>query len=34
VRLLVDGEVAGVAFPYATIFTGGIVPSAWRYAPI
>ncbi|KAF9005653.1 peptide N-acetyl-beta-D-glucosaminyl asparaginase amidase A-domain-containing protein [Cyathus striatus] len=30
VRLLVDGKVAGTAFPYATIFTGGIVPTAWR----
>lgn len=30
VRMLVDGKVAGVANPYATIFTGGIVPSAWR----
>jgi hypothetical protein len=30
VRLLVDGRVAGAAYPYATIFTGGIVPSAWR----
>ncbi|KAF8654060.1 hypothetical protein AX16_003594 [Volvariella volvacea WC 439] len=30
VRLLIDGKVAGVAFPYATIFTGGIIPSAWR----
>ncbi|KAF8894619.1 peptide N-acetyl-beta-D-glucosaminyl asparaginase amidase A-domain-containing protein [Infundibulicybe gibba] len=30
VRLLVDGQVAGAAFPYATIFTGGIVPTAWR----
>ncbi|KAI0797667.1 peptide N-acetyl-beta-D-glucosaminyl asparaginase amidase A-domain-containing protein [Abortiporus biennis] len=30
VRLLVDGQVAGVAFPYAVIFTGGIVPTAWR----
>lgn len=30
VRLLVDGQLAGVAFPYATIFTGGIVPTAWR----
>ncbi|EPQ58116.1 hypothetical protein GLOTRDRAFT_136892 [Gloeophyllum trabeum ATCC 11539] len=30
VRLLVDGQVAGVAFPYAVIFTGGIIPSAWR----
>ncbi|KAI0780713.1 peptide N-acetyl-beta-D-glucosaminyl asparaginase amidase A-domain-containing protein [Trametes elegans] len=30
VRLLVDGQLAGVAFPYAVIFTGGIVPTAWR----
>ncbi|KAG0707751.1 peptide N-acetyl-beta-D-glucosaminyl asparaginase amidase A-domain-containing protein [Suillus ampliporus] len=30
VRLLVDGQVAGVAFPYAVIFTGGINPSVWR----
>ncbi|KAF8798027.1 hypothetical protein BYT27DRAFT_7343797 [Phlegmacium glaucopus] len=30
VRLLVDGKVAGVAYPYATIFTGGILPTAWR----
>ncbi|KAJ7464627.1 peptide N-acetyl-beta-D-glucosaminyl asparaginase amidase A-domain-containing protein [Mycena latifolia] len=30
VRLLVDGQVAGVAFPYPVIFTGGINPSAWR----
>ncbi|KAJ6630806.1 peptide-N4-(N-acetyl-beta-glucosaminyl)asparagine amidase A [Mycena sp. CBHHK59/15] len=30
VRLLVDGLVAGVAFPYPVIFTGGILPPAWR----
>ncbi|THH31145.1 hypothetical protein EUX98_g3054 [Antrodiella citrinella] len=30
VRMLVDGQVAGVAFPYAVIFTGGIDPTAWR----
>ncbi|KAF9053698.1 hypothetical protein BDZ89DRAFT_1004690 [Hymenopellis radicata] len=30
VRLLVDGQVAGAAFPYAVIFTGGINPSLWR----
>ncbi|KAG2349899.1 hypothetical protein BDR05DRAFT_979958 [Suillus weaverae] len=30
VRLLVDGQVAGVAFPYAVIFTGGINPAVWR----
>ncbi|KIJ69396.1 hypothetical protein HYDPIDRAFT_79703 [Hydnomerulius pinastri MD-312] len=29
-RVLVDGQVAGVAFPYAVIFTGGINPSVWR----
>ena len=31
VRLLVDGQVAGVAFPYAVIFTGGINPAVWRW---
>ncbi|KAF8201834.1 peptide N-acetyl-beta-D-glucosaminyl asparaginase amidase A-domain-containing protein [Pholiota molesta] len=30
VRLSVDGKVAGVAYPYATIFTGGIIPTVWR----
>lgn len=30
VRLLVDGQLAGAAFPYAVIFTGGIIPTAWR----
>jgi len=30
VRLLVDGQVADVAFPYATIFTGGFTPPCWR----
>lgn len=30
VRMLVDDQVAGVANPYATIFTGGIIPTAWR----
>jgi hypothetical protein len=30
VRFLVDGKVAGTALPYAVIFTGGIVPTAWR----
>ncbi|RXW20750.1 hypothetical protein EST38_g5118 [Candolleomyces aberdarensis] len=30
VRLLVDGQLAGVAFPYITIFTGGFVPAVWR----
>lgn len=31
VRLLVDGQLAGVAFPYSVIYTGGFVPAAWRY---
>lgn len=30
VRLLVDGQLAGVAFPYAVIFTGGINPAVWK----
>ncbi|GJJ05821.1 hypothetical protein Clacol_000008 [Clathrus columnatus] len=30
VRLLVDGMIAGVAFPYAVFFTGADVPDAWR----
>ncbi|KAF8329143.1 peptide N-acetyl-beta-D-glucosaminyl asparaginase amidase A-domain-containing protein [Cantharellus anzutake] len=30
VRVLVDGQLAGVAFPYPVIFTGGILPSLWR----
>ncbi|THH10207.1 hypothetical protein EW145_g1493 [Phellinidium pouzarii] len=30
VRLMIDGMVAGVALPYAVIFTGGIIPTAWR----
>lgn len=30
VRLLIDGQVAGVTFPYATIFTGGFTPPCWR----
>lgn len=28
--MLVDGVVAAAALPYATIFTGGIIPTAWR----
>lgn len=28
--MLIDGTLAGVALPYAVIFTGGIVPTAWR----
>ncbi|KAJ3919138.1 peptide N-acetyl-beta-D-glucosaminyl asparaginase amidase A-domain-containing protein [Lentinula edodes] len=30
VRLLIDGLVAGVAFPYITVFSGGFIPSFWR----
>lgn len=30
VRLLVDGQLAGVAFPYAVIFTGGFNPAVWK----
>ncbi|KAG7092458.1 hypothetical protein E1B28_008812 [Marasmius oreades] len=30
IRLLIDGKVAGVVFPYAVIFTGGYTPPLWR----
>lgn len=30
VSLSIDGMIAGYAFPYPVIFSGGIVPSAWR----
>ncbi|ESK96977.1 peptide-n4-(n-acetyl-beta-glucosaminyl)asparagine amidase a [Moniliophthora roreri MCA 2997] len=30
VRLLIDGQLAGVAFPYVTVFTGGYAPPLWR----
>ncbi|KAF1835090.1 hypothetical protein BDW02DRAFT_523995, partial [Decorospora gaudefroyi] len=29
-RLLIDGYLAGVAWPFPVIFTGGIVPGFWR----
>ncbi|KZT32653.1 hypothetical protein SISSUDRAFT_1066759 [Sistotremastrum suecicum HHB10207 ss-3] len=29
-RVLVDGTVAGIAFPYAVYFTGAITPNSWR----
>ncbi|KAI9451409.1 peptide N-acetyl-beta-D-glucosaminyl asparaginase amidase A-domain-containing protein [Lactarius psammicola] len=31
VRVLVDGRVAGVAFPYPVMFTGNEFTAAWRY---
>lgn len=30
VQLLIDGNLAGVAWPFPVIFTGGIVPGLWR----
>ena len=30
VQVLVDNQLAGVAWPYAVIYTGGITPSNWR----
>jgi hypothetical protein len=30
VRLLVDNQLAGVAFPYPVFFTGAITPRTWR----
>lgn len=30
VQLLIDGSLAGVAWPFPVIFTGGIVPGFWR----
>lgn len=30
VQLLIDGQLAGVAWPFPIIFTGGIVPGFWR----
>ncbi|MCJ1271763.1 hypothetical protein MMC22_011668 [Lobaria immixta] len=30
VQLLVDGQLAGVSWPYPVIFTGGIAPGFWR----
>lgn len=32
-RLLVDGTVAGVVYPYATLYTGAFVPAIWRPIP-
>ena len=30
VQALVDGQLAGVVWPYAVIYTGGITPTNWR----
>jgi hypothetical protein len=30
VQLLIDGQLAGVAWPFPIIFTGGLVPGLWR----
>ncbi|KAI9892279.1 MAG: hypothetical protein M1814_001738 [Vezdaea aestivalis] len=30
VQLYIDGELAGVAWPFPIIFTGGVVPGLWR----
>lgn len=30
VQLLVDGNLAGVAWPFPVVFTGGVVPGLWR----
>ena len=30
VQLLIDGRLAGVIWPFAVVFTGGIVPGFWR----
>ncbi|KIM33130.1 hypothetical protein M408DRAFT_61343 [Serendipita vermifera MAFF 305830] len=30
IRLLVDGQIAGVVFPYPVLFTGAFVPTVWR----
>lgn len=30
VQLLIDGQVAGISWPFPVIFTGGIAPGLWR----
>ena len=30
VQLLIDGQLAGVSWPFPIVFTGGIVPGFWR----
>ena len=30
VQILIDGQLAGVQWPFPVIFTGGVVPGLWR----
>ncbi|KAI4130186.1 MAG: hypothetical protein LQ347_003484 [Umbilicaria vellea] len=30
VQLLIDGQLAGVSWPFPVVFTGGLVPGLWR----
>ena len=30
VQLFIDGQLAGVVWPFPIIFTGGVVPGLWR----
>lgn len=30
VQLLIDGQIAGISWPFPVIFTGGIAPGLWR----
>jgi hypothetical protein len=30
VQLLIDGQLAGLSWPFPVVFTGGIVPGFWR----
>jgi Peptide N-acetyl-beta-D-glucosaminyl asparaginase amidase A len=30
IQLLIDGQLAGVSWPFPVIFTGGVVPGFWR----
>lgn len=30
VQVLIDGQIAGVQWPFPTIFTGGVVPGLWK----
>ena len=30
VQVYIDGQLAGVSWPFPVIFTGGVVPGLWR----